>query len=442
MHFGGAERRRQRGVALPRGGFARRLATGMTAFRARIANEALTFAVLRVLMLTAGVAALFIVPLDAGHELHLAPLVVVFVAYNVVLLAALARWPEYGRAVFLAALGADLLVVFMLVWFTGGGNSHFYLLFFLLVALNAYYFGGPTGVAAAAAASALLAVANALAITPAEWVHIGSRAVILGILGFMLGHVATRERASRARAEQLDREVEAAGVRLARAEQLAVVGRFAAKMAHEVRNPLGAIALNVDMLVDAVSDARPDAGAERLDLLQAVRREVEALSSLTDEYLNAARLPEPRLERDFVDDLVTEVVKLLRPLAEQKGATLVTHVEHDLPTTCFDRALLRLAVRNLVKNAIEAVTAGGCVRVTTSAERAEVLITVEDDGTGIHAAVASRLFEPFFTTKERGTGLGLSVVDEIVRQHRGVLTWTSEVGAGTRFSIRLPRVDP
>ena len=191
----------------------------------RLDAEAQVFAVLRTLTLVGGVAALLIVPLRPEHQLHLAPLLVGFVVYKALLYLVLLLWAPRAREVFLATLAADLALVFLLVWFTGGGESHFYLLFFLLVALNAHYFGPAVGVLAAALASALLVLANFVGL-PAPWAHVGSRALLLGLLGLALGHVAARERAARAQAEELHREKEAAMARLARAEQLAAVGRL------------------------------------------------------------------------------------------------------------------------------------------------------------------------------------------------------------------------
>lgn len=404
----------------------------------RLGSEALVFAVLRALTLVGGVAALFVVPPRVEHELHLVPLLGGFVAYKLALLAVLLAWTDRARQVFLATLASDLAVVFLLVWFTGGGESHFYLLFYLLVALNAHHFGPGVGGLAAGLASALLVAANWLVVPAVPWVHVASRAALLGLLGVALGHVAARERRERARADTLHREKEVTMARLARAEQLAAVGRLSAKMAHEVRNPLGAINLNVDLLGDLVRQCPEPAVTEARELLASMRDEVRALTALTDEYLVAARLPRPRFEKESLDEVVSELVAFLRPVATRQGATLAVELDEALPPVPCDRAMLRQAVRNLVKNALETVPRGGRVTVGTRLAADAAVISVTDDGPGLSPAARAHLFEPFFTTKERGTGLGLSIAREIAHQHGGDLDWDDAAGGGSHFSIRMP----
>lgn len=226
--------------------------------------------------------------------------------------------------------------------------------------------------------------------------------------------------------------------RLARAEQLAAVGRLSAKMAHEVRSPLGAINLNVDMLGDIVRGCPGPDMAEAEDLLRAVREEVRALAELTEEYLVAARLPSPRLEKEPLNDLIAELVAFLRPIADRQSAALVLDLDDALPPVACDRAMLRQAVRNLVKNALEMLPAGGRVTVATGTAGDAALVSVTDDGPGVSPAARERLFEPFFTTKSRGTGLGLSITREIARHHGGDLAWEGPPEGGARFTIRLP----
>jgi signal transduction histidine kinase len=403
----------------------------------RLSEEARTYTVLRGLTLLGGVAALFLVPLRPEHERHLLPVLGAFLLYKAASFVVLARWTARAREIFVGTVAADLVFVFLLVWFTGGAESHFYLLFYPLVALDAYFFGPGIGIAGAVVASMLLGLANWLTPPLAPWVHLAARAALLALLALALGHVAARERLARARAEQLTQEVQSAVGRLVQAEQLAAVGRLSARMAHEVRSPLGAITLNVDMLADIVRDCPGAAMGEAQDLLRAIRDELRGLAVLTDEYRVAARLPRPRFEDDSLNDLVTEVVDFLRPVAERQGVRLALDPDPTMPTLRFDRDLLKQALRNLIKNSLEALPRGGRIGVRTGCEGDAAVIVVSDDGAGIAPEAAERLFEPFFTTKLRGTGLGLSIAREVAREHGGDLTWTSKPGAGTAFSLRL-----
>lgn len=401
-------------------------------------SEAATFAALRGFALLGAVAALLLVPLAPEHERHLVPLLIGFVAYKAVLLLVLLRWPHRSRALFLATIATDQGLAFMFVWFTGGADSHFYLLFYLLVALNAHYFGAGIGAISATLASLLLVAASLLGSSPIAWTHIAARSLVLALLAVALGHAATRERRAIARADRLGEQVRETEVRLLEAEQLANVGRLSAKMAHEIRNPLGAINLNLDMLGDIVQECHgPDMG-EAHELTRAIRDEIRALANLTDEYLITARLRRPQLEKECLNDLVSELIAFLRPVFEEARIRVTTELQAPLPLILIDRAMVRQAVHNLLRNSIEMLPPGGCVRVQTGMECGAAVITVADDGPGVRPEVATRLFEPFFTTKPRGTGLGLSIAQQVALEHGGTVVWENQPGRGVAFRLVLP----
>ena len=411
----------------------------------RLGQEATTFAVLRGLAMIGGVAALSILPVRPEHQVHLGPLLGAFIAYKVVLFALLALRPEGARALFLGTLGADLGIVFLLVWFTGGGESHFYLLFPVLVALNALYFGAEIGVLAAALSAGLMALANNLVAPTAPWSHIGARGALFGLLGLALGHIAGRERRSRAEAERLNEDLRAAVARLEEAkaeaiqvERLAAAGQVSAKMAHEVRSPISAISLNVEMLEEIVGKCPGPMMGDAGDLLRGIRAEVARLGELTDEYLTFARLPRVRSEDDSINEMMEELLGFLRPEAERRGIMLGADLDPLIPLFSFDRDLIRRAVLNLVRNAIDATPRGGRVHVASQLDAESVAVTVSDTGSGIDASHARHVFEPFFSTKPRGTGLGLVIAHQIAEEHGGDLTWHNEPGGGARFTLRLP----
>ena len=411
----------------------------------RLGPDDLTFAVLRGLAMIGGLAALLIVPLRPEHEIHLGPLLGVFILYKSLLFLLLFLFPTRARSLFLTTLSTDLVIVFLLVWFTGGGESHFYLLFSVLVVLNALYFGAGVGVLVAAFSAGLMALANVLVAPSAPWPHISARAALFGLLGLALGHIASRERAARSEAERLNAELRAAIERLEetkaqaiRAERLAATGEISARMAHEVRSPISAIGLNVEMLDEIVASCPGSMMADAGDLVRGIKAEVGRLAELTSEYLSFARLPKARLEEESIAELVQELVGFLRPEAERRSVTLAGECDGTIPLFPFDRDLTRRALLNLVKNGIEASPPGGRVLVSARLDGDAVAVSVTDAGGGVDARIAEHLFEPFFTTKSQGTGLGLAIARQIAREQGGSLAWKNRSDGGACFTLTLP----
>ena len=403
------------------------------------------FAVLLALAMTGGLAALGLVPLRPKYQFDIVSLVAWFAAYKAALFGLVTLRPQATRGIFLGALAVDLLLVFALLWLTGGGESLFYLLFFPLVAVNAYYFGPSVGLVAALLAGALYALAAYLATPWIGWTPVAVLSALVGLPAFALGHVAERERRARAEVERLNVELtgtlgrlEAAQEELLLAERMATVGRLSLKVAHEVRNPISAIELNAEILEDIVR-ARPGGDMEEASsLVAAIREQVTALGGLTEEYLAFARFPRPNFEEDWVNDVIEEMAEFIRPVATRQGASLRVVCDPKVPPLMIDRTLLRQAVLNLVKNGLESLSGDGELSATTRLVDDAVEIAVSDTGTGISEEVGRRLFEPFFTTKPQGTGLGLSITRQIAEDHGGEICWSSQPGAGSTFTLRLP----
>jgi signal transduction histidine kinase len=227
-------------------------------------------------------------------------------------------------------------------------------------------------------------------------------------------------------------------------ERLAAIGKMAAHVTHEIRNPLSAMGLNVELLEEEIgkgegNGAGPTANdAEVKNLLAAIQREVQRLEHLSEEYLRVARLPEPRMEADDVAAAVREIVTFARPEIEQARCTVTVHVEPDLRPALFDEAQLRQALLNLLRNAREAMPDGGPIDVRVEAAGMSVVIDVDDRGGGIPEPIRARVFDPFFSTKGEGTGLGLAITRHIVEAHGGNVTCERRDGGGTRFRIALP----
>ena len=406
------------------------------------------FAVLLAVAMVGGLVSLGLVPLRPRHRIDLYSLVAWFAAYKVGVFALVTLNPRATRVIFLGALAIDLVLVFTLLCLTGGGDSLFYLLFFPLVAVNAYYFGPWVGLAAALTAGGLYTLSAYLVPPWVGWIPGTILGAFFGLPAVTVGLVAKRERRARGEVERLNTELtgtlnrlQAAQEELLVAERMATVGRLSLRVAHEVRNPISAIELNAEMLEEIVRGPGRDAD-EAAALVAAIRDQVRTLDGLTEEYLTFARFPRPHFEEESINDLVAELADFVRPVAVRQGLTLRVETDAEVPMMEIDRGLLRLAVHNLVKNGLEALSRGGELTLASRRDGDSVEIAVSDTGGGIPDEVARRLFEPFFTTKPQGTGLGLSIARQITEEHGGELRWTSRPGSGCRFAIRLPLKRP
>ncbi len=226
--------------------------------------------------------------------------------------------------------------------------------------------------------------------------------------------------------------------RLLQSERLAVIGRMAAKVAHEIRNPLSSISLNAELLQDELGNGTDKRSTETKSLLDAIVSEVDRLAVLTEEYLQFSRLPESRFHKDDIGEVLSDIVGFVEVELSGRGIRLSRKVERHLPKFLFDRHQLRRAILNLVRNAEEAMPSGGELRLEAKLVDGSVNVTVEDSGYGIAPEDLEHIFEPFFTTKDFGTGLGLALTQQIVLEHGGNIRCESRVNKGTSFTIALP----
>jgi two-component system NtrC family sensor kinase len=219
-------------------------------------------------------------------------------------------------------------------------------------------------------------------------------------------------------------------------ERLAAIGKMAAHVTHEIRNPLSSIGLNIELLEEEL--ARDTTRSEPRALLTAIAREVERLGLLSEEYLRLARLPSPRMEAEDVAAVVRDVVDFARPEVERSGLSITLDVSEPVPPALFDEAQIRQALLNLLRNAREAMSDGGAIEVHVRADGMSVAIDIDDRGGGIPEDIRAHVFDPFFSTKGEGTGLGLPITRQIAVAHGGTLGCEPREGGGTRFRLTLP----
>jgi two-component system nitrogen regulation sensor histidine kinase GlnL len=242
------------------------------------------------------------------------------------------------------------------------------------------------------------------------------------------------------RIRQLESEVR-------RGETLAAAGRMAVGLAHEIRNPLGAIRGAVQLLARELP-----AGSSLVEYTDVLTKEVDRVNRVVEMLLDLARPVQLRLVPLNVHQLLERVAVLSQELARERGVTIVRRYDPSLPPILGDEDRMVQVIHNLVRNAIEAMRGSGSVTLMTrvslhplfgkmdvgAGHRTMVEVAVIDEGAGIPSEVRGRIFDPFFTTKDRGLGLGLALCHRIVEEHHGTIQVEARKGGGTVFTCFLP----
>jgi signal transduction histidine kinase len=257
--------------------------------------------------------------------------------------------------------------------------------------------------------------------------HFGVNVLGIVVVALLAGYLAERLRLTGGQLVEAEE-------RAKRAERLAVLGGLASGLAHEIRNPLGSIGGSIRLL----SANRNLSEEERL-LCDIIQRETNRLNELVTDMVDLARVRVPEFTEIDVATLVQEVVVLASASGRAASDVAVRYVGPSASVTVSaDEAQLRQLVWNLVRNAVQASSAGAEVRVfiERTPERG-VLLGVEDDGPGIDPAVIPRLFDPFYTTRSHGSGIGLAVVRRIADEHGFEIAVSSRKGQGARFTVVL-----
>jgi signal transduction histidine kinase len=174
------------------------------------------------------------------------------------------------------------------------------------------------------------------------------------------------------------------------------------------------------------------------EYLAVAKGEIARLDYIVTQFLQAIRPTPAEKKLVSLNDVVRETLELLRPEIENRGQAVDEHLARLLPRVPLDPAQIKQALVNLIKNAMQAMTKSGVLTVSTGSGREGVWVSVSDTGCGIPGEQLNRIFEPFFTTKKKGSGLGLMIVQRIVREHDGLIKLESHPGRGTTFRIWLP----
>ncbi|MCS6884665.1 MAG: ATP-binding protein [Acidobacteriota bacterium] len=221
------------------------------------------------------------------------------------------------------------------------------------------------------------------------------------------------------------------------AQRSALVGRLASGIAHEVKNPLNYISLSIDYLRSKYAPAEPAARQEYFERIVSIKEEIKRLDRLIRNFLSYGRPIKLDPKPVSVKELMLQSIALCKDQAEQQGISIELSCSEELQIEA-DFEQLRSCFSNLLLNAVQAMPAGGELRVLCSQSGEALEVSICDTGVGIDEQDIDKIFEPYFSTKETGTGLGLALVRRIVGLHSGKIEVQSKVGAGTTFRVWLP----
>jgi signal transduction histidine kinase len=214
---------------------------------------------------------------------------------------------------------------------------------------------------------------------------------------------------------------------------------------HEIKNHLSTLGLNLQLLAEDFQDPQSQRERRAMERVQRLQTECQRLVDLSNDFLRFARVKDLELVPTNLATVIEEMCDFFEPMARQANIGIKSYLPADLPAVRLNQELFKQGLLNLMLNAAQAMPQGGDLTIQathepTARDKEEVCLSLIDTGAGMAPEILSRLFRPFFSTKPGGTGLGLATTRRIIRAHGGTLSVQSEVGRGTKFTIRLPAV--
>ena len=238
-------------------------------------------------------------------------------------------------------------------------------------------------------------------------------------------------------------------------ERIQALTLLAASVAHELGNPLNALSIHLQLIERELRKLQPSSGLVKLDEYQineisdisaklekyvnVAKGEVGRLDYIVTQFLQAIRPARPNSKKNSLNDVLEETIELLRPEFNNRGQSLKLDLVEDLPLAFFDIGQIKQSLINLMKNSMQAMSTGGELMIKTGEAGDGIWVSLTDTGCGIPQEQIKQIFEPYYTTKEKGSGLGLMIVQRIVRDHDGRLELTSHGSKGATFRIWLPK---
>jgi signal transduction histidine kinase len=221
-------------------------------------------------------------------------------------------------------------------------------------------------------------------------------------------------------------------------DNYAQLAELAGGFIHEIKNHLGTLGLNLQLLAEDFQAPQSQRERRALARIQKLQSECQRLADLSSDFLRFARMRDLPLEPCALSKVIEEMVDFFEPTARSAGIDIKTYLPADLPLVRLHRDMFKQALLNLMLNAEQALQGGGALTIQAAHEPNHVCLNLIDTGPGMAPEVLERVFEPFFSTKSTGSGLGLPTTRKIIEAHHGTIDVQSEVGKGTKFTIRLP----
>lgn len=222
-------------------------------------------------------------------------------------------------------------------------------------------------------------------------------------------------------------------------DDYAALAESAGGFIHEIKNHLGTLGLNLQLLAEDFENPETLRERRALSRVQRLQSECQRLVDVSNDFLRFARIKDLELEPADLAKVLEELIDFFGPTAKVAKIDVKTYLPADLPPVPLDRDLFKQAVLNVLLNAEQAMPEGGSITIQAALENEHISLHIIDTGHGIAPEALAKIFTPFFSTKEGGTGLGLPTTRKIILGHHGAIDVESEVGKGTKFTIRLPK---
>jgi signal transduction histidine kinase len=236
-------------------------------------------------------------------------------------------------------------------------------------------------------------------------------------------------------------EKRAAAFRLRRAESLASLTTLAAGVAHEIKNPLGSISIHIQLMQKCLNSENEVCKDDLMEYLNVVNEEVDRLNQIVVNYLFAVRPMETDPKCHCINSLIEELIDFIHYELEQDSIEIIKNLAEDLPELRLDEKLIKQAFLNIIKNAQASMAddeQGGLLKISSYKVNDAVAVSISDTGPGIPEEIKNKIFEPYFTTKDNGSGLGLTLVYKIMKEHSAEIQLKSVEGEGTIFTFIFP----